>query len=261
MGWRHHDGIGQHWRQDGSSDGRPVLFLNSLGTDLRMWETVIDDLPNGIRAIRMDTRGHGLSDAPDAPYSMTDLTDDAAVLLDHLSIHRATIVGISLGGMTAMSLALRQPKRVSALVLSNTAPKMGSRELWQDRIASVRTGGISSIADQILDRWFANPGEMESVGQWRNMLLNTSRAGYIGCCAALARADLTKDLGSLHQPTLVVAGSKDRASPPEVVRAGANLIPGAGYRELIGVGHLPPLEAPSRFTQLLSGFLAETSDI
>lgn len=255
MAWINHNGIGLYWREDGDPEGQPVVFLNSLGTDLRLWDDVISRLPNGARLIRMDTRGHGLSDAPNGACSLADLTDDAGALIDHLALSDVTLVGVSLGGMMAQALAVARPQQITRLVLSNTAARMGTKEMWQSRIAAVETGGVASIADAVLDRWFAPDFRADaSIGMWRNMLTRTPDHGYAACCAALAQADLSDTTPGIVQPTLVISGSEDGASPPDTVRRLADLITGGEHIEMQGVGHLPMAEDPDRFVALLLGF-------
>jgi 3-oxoadipate enol-lactonase len=149
------NGTTLHWRQDGDPQGAPVLLLNSLGTDLHLWDAVIPHL-SGHRVIRLDTRGHGHSDAPTGDYTLAQLVADATALIDHLALPRLSVVGVSLGGMMAQALAAQMPDRIARVVLSNTAPRLGTAQAWADRIAAVRTGGIESIADAILDRLIHN---------------------------------------------------------------------------------------------------------
>lgn len=254
-GWLRHNGVGLHWREDGDPDGGPVLFLNSLGTDLRLWDAIVALLPKDLRLIRMDTRGHGLSDTPEGPYSIEMLAGDAEALIDHLALSHLTVVGVSLGGMVAQALAVVRPGQVEALVLSNTATRMGSDAMWTDRIAAVESGGIAAIAEGILDRWFAAKFRKgPDIGMWQNMLTRTPPEGYAACCAALAKADLGAATPKINQSTLVIAGSDDGASPPDLVRHTASMIPGARYAELCGVGHLPMVEAPEKFAALLHDF-------
>ena len=251
-----HQGTALHWRIDGVDTNPPLVFINSLGTDLRLWQAVVDILAPSWRCLRFDTRGHGLSDAPVGEYSLEQLTADLLALLDHLRIDQAILVGSSLGGMMAQQLAISQSQRVAALVLANSASKMGDKQLWQQRSASIVSGGLDSIADAILERWFA-PDFLtsEDLRIWRNMLTRTPAAGYIGCCTALATADLSEQLAKISAPTLAIAGSEDRAAPPETVRATAAKISGASFIEIPQAGHLPSVETPTQFTLLLSNFL------
>lgn len=258
-GWIINNGTGMHWRQDGDPSGPPVLFLNSLGTDLRLWDDIMPHL-QGFRVIRLDTRGHGLSDAPKGAYSLDVLTEDAMALISHLGIDRLSVVGVSLGGMMAQMLAAEFPGHINRVVLSNTAARMGTPQMWEDRITAVQSAGLDDIADAILDRWLApKQRDAAQVGAWRNMLTRTSPDGYAGCCAALANADLTAQSARITCPALVIGGSEDGASPPDIVRNLAHSIPGAAYEEISGVGHLPMIEAPDIFAPLIHAFLKETA--
>lgn len=247
-----------HWCEHGNRDGRPVVFANSLGTDLRLWEKIIDRLPPGLRLIRFDKRGHGLSSCPPGPYGMADLTRDTAGLLDHLGVRSCVFVGLSIGGMIGQQLAATRPDLVGGLVLSNTAARMGEAQMWHDRIAAVRAGGIEALADPILERWFAPAFRATPEARlWRNMLTRTPVDGYIGCCHAIAGTDLTESTSKLRLPVLGVGGSEDGASPPDLVEATTRLIPNARYVEIEGAGHLPCVETPAEFSNHLSRFLKE----
>ncbi|WP_199257741.1 3-oxoadipate enol-lactonase [Paracoccus binzhouensis] len=245
-----------HYRIDGPADGLPVLFANSLGTDLRLWDPLLAEMP-GIRAIRFDKRGHGLSDEGGA-FRIEDLADDAAALIAHLGLGPVALVGLSIGGMIAQSLAARRPDLVRAAVLSNTAVRMGSAESWAERIAAIRAAGIGSIADTIMQRWFA-PGfrARAELAAWRNMVVRTSAGGYVAACEALAAADLTEGARALRLPVLVIAGDRDGSSPAELVGATAALIPGAGFHVIADAGHLPCVEQPKVYAAILKRFLQE----
>lgn len=249
-----------HHAVSGPSDGVPVVFANSLGTDLRVWDRLLPLLPPGLRVVRYDKRGHGLSDAPDGDYALDDLVADAAGLLDHLGLRDVVFVGLSIGGLIAQGLAAARPDLVRALVLSNTAAKVGTAEMWEDRRAAVRRGGIAAIADGILERWFSpdfHARRPDELALWRHMLTRTPVAGYLGCCAALAAADLRASTAGLRLPALAVVGSLDGASPPDVVRETAALIPGSRFEVIDGAGHIPCVETPEAHARLIGDFLKE----
>ena len=252
------NGIAVYWREDGDPDGIPVLFANSLGTDLRLWDALLPLLPNGYRYLRYDVRGHGLTQVTDGPYSMDMLVADVEALIDELQVGPVIFVGLSIGGMIGQGLAAHRPDLVKALVLSNSAARMGTVEMWDARIAQITHGGIEALADVVLDRWFgAEFLESPQVSAWRAMLTRTPQAGYLGCCAAIADTDLTASTSQLRLPTLGIAGSEDGSSPPELVAATCKLIDGATCHVITGAGHLPCVEKPGEYAAILSTFLKE----
>src|SRR5581483_1225892 len=208
-----------HRYQLAGRDDRPaLLFANSLGSDLRIWDDLAERLSGRFKIIRYDHRGHGLSDAPPAPYSLEALAGDVIALLDHLEI--------------AQAAAVRYPERVRALVLSDTGARIGSFQAWQQRIEMIQSGGVSSIEQMTMERWFSasfrarRPADLRG---YANMLRQTSAEGYVGTCAALRDGDLRAAVKNIRCPTLVVCGAEDIATPPELGRALAGLIPGAKF--------------------------------
>ncbi|WP_370445229.1 3-oxoadipate enol-lactonase [Oceanibium sediminis] len=243
---------------DGPDDGQAVVFVNSLGTDLRVWDAVLPLLPGDLRILRYDMRGHGRSDAPPAPYHMGTLVADLAALLDTLKVRRAVVVGLSIGGIVAQGLAAERPDLVRALVLADTAAKIGTPELWQTRIDAVRKGGLEAIAGDVMARWFSprfRRDQPEACALWQARLTDTPAEGYMGCCAAIAETDLMESTSRLRLPALVICGAMDGATPPDLVRETAALIPGADFRLIPGAGHLPCIEAPDLVATLIGGFL------
>lgn len=248
------DGMRLHCRDEGA--GRAILFCNALGTDLRLWDAVVPRLPPGWRAIRFDTRGHGLSDCPSPPYGMGALVRDAERLLEALEVASAVVVGCSLGGMVAQGLAVKRPDLVQALVLSNTAPRIGTAQMWHERIVAVQAGGVAAVADAVLERWFSTDFRATpAFAAWRNMLLRTPADGYVGCAAAVAGTDFYTPLSGLSLPVLAIAGSADGSTPPDLVREMAALVEGARFELIRGAGHLPMIDRPEAFAAALAGYL------
>lgn len=251
-----------HYRIDGDPDGAPVVFSNSLGTDLRLWDKVLPLLPKGLKLIRYDKRGHGLSSMPKAPYAMGALVSDAEKLCDHLNIRDCAFVGLSIGGMIAQGLAVKRLDIVRALVLSNTGAKIGTKEMWQDRIDAVKKGGIEPMADAVLERWFSKAfretGELEA---WRNMLVRQPVQGYAGCSAAISGTDFYTPTSGLRLPALGIAGDQDGSTPPDLVRETIDLIPGSRFHLIRGAGHLPCVEKPEEYAEVLGTFLKETGHV
>ncbi|MEJ6388119.1 3-oxoadipate enol-lactonase [Gymnodinialimonas ulvae] len=252
------DDVRLHVQVDGPADGPAVVFANSLGTDLRLWDGVIGNLPRGLRLIRYDKRGHGLSTCPPAPYAMGALVRDAERVMEALEVRDAVFVGLSIGGLIAQGLAAKRLDLIRAVVLSNTGFKIGTREMWDERVATVRAGGLPSMADAIIQRWFS-PGfrASDAASPWRRMVETCPEEGYAGCSAAIAGSDFYSTTSALRLPALVIAGDRDGATPPDMVRDLADLIPGARYELMRGVGHLPCVERPEDYAALLSGFLKD----
>ena len=254
------DDVVLHYRIDGEPNGRPVVFANSLGTDFRLWDAILPLLPQGLRIVRFDKRGHGLSSCPGDDYRMDDLVDDTAGLLRALGIDECLFVGLSIGGIIAQGLAARYPQLVRAMVISNTAARIGTPEMWQQRIDAVRAGGIEALADAIMERWFARRFREErplELAGWRNMLTRTPAAGYIGCSQAIAATDYSASTAELALPTLAIAGREDGSTPPDVVRATADLVAGSRYALIEDAAHLPCVERPGEYARLLTDFMRE----
>ncbi|SFR44467.1 3-oxoadipate enol-lactonase [Yoonia tamlensis] len=252
------DGVSLHVAAQGPVDAPAVVFANSLGTDLRLWDDIVPLLPKGLRVIRYDMRGHGQSDVPDAPYTMGQLVSDAEAVCDAFKLRDVLFVGLSVGGMVAQGLAIKRPDLVRALVLSNTAAKIGNAKLWQDRIATVQTKGLDAMADEVMKRWFS-PGfyASDAMLHWRDMLVATPTNGYLGICHAIAGTDFYTPTSALRIPTLGIAGSEDGATPPDLVRETIDLIPGSRFELMRRVGHLPCAEAPAAYAALLNQFIAD----
>ncbi len=191
------NGIALHYADEGPRHARAIVFSNSLGCDFRIWDGVAAHLA-GYRLIRYDKRGHGLSEATPAPYAMEDHIADIAALMDHLKVANAVFVGLSVGGMIAQGLAASRPDLVARLALCDTAAKIGTRDMWEERIATVRTKGIAAIAPGVLEKWFTpafrRPDNPDFIG-YSAMLTRTTVEGYAGTAAAIRDSDFTVSTG------------------------------------------------------------------
>jgi 3-oxoadipate enol-lactonase len=252
------NGVVIHYDLRGRKDGPTVAFANSLGTDFRIWDKVTPALEADFRVVLYDKRGHGLSETTPAPYAMTDHVNDLAALLEHLGVKRTAVVGLSVGGMIAQGIAALRPDLVSALVLCDTAHKIGTSEFWNTRIDGVTRNGIASITEAIMQRWFTpayrRPDNADYIG-YVNMLERQPVEGYAGTCAALRDADLTESTRALKLPALLIVGDQDGSTPPELVRSTADLIAGSRMEIVKGAGHIPNIEQPEITSRLIADFL------
>ncbi|ANT59960.1 3-oxoadipate enol-lactonase [Salipiger sp. CCB-MM3] len=251
-----------HYRIDGPEDGAPLVLANALGTDLRLWDPLLPHLPEGLRILRYDMRGHGLSDCPEPPYSMGALVRDAERLMELTGFKDAVFLGLSLGGMVAQGIAAKRHDLVRAAVLSNTAAKIGTRQIWQARIAEVEKRGVTAVADSVLERWFTRRFRASpEFRPWHNMLTRTPTKGYMGCAAAIAGTDFITPTSGLRLPVLGIAASEDGSTPADLVRETTDLIPGSQFALIRGAGHLPFVEKPAEYAKVLSDFLKSQGHI
>jgi len=240
----------------GPASGPGLVLIHALGTDLHLWDGLIPLLPPTLRILRFDLRGHGASDVPPAPYAMGALIRDAERLMDHVGMTHAVVLGVSLGGMIAQGLAVKRLDLVRGLVLSNTAAKIGRAEQWQERIATVSAGGLVAQADTTMERWFGRDWRMNpAMPARRDRFLTTDPEGWCGCAAAIAGTDFYETTATLRLPTLVIAGSNDGSTPPDLVRETAELIPGHRFQLLRRAGHLPMVEKPAEYAAVVTAFL------
>jgi 3-oxoadipate enol-lactonase len=236
----------------------PVLaFSNSLGATLSMWDPQVSAFEKQFRVLRYDTRGHGQSSVTPGPYAIEQLARDVLALLDELKLDRVYFCGLSMGGQTGMWLALNAAGRFHKLVLCNTAAKIGTPEMWNTRIESVRKGGMKSISSAVMERWFSADYRTKSpdvVVSTKLMLEGANPEGYAANCAAIRDFDARESIVAIRVPTFVIAGTHDAATTPSDGHYLADRIAGARYVEL-NAAHLSNIENRDRFNTELSGFL------
>ncbi|MER7556246.1 3-oxoadipate enol-lactonase [Nocardioides sp. NPDC126508] len=235
----------------GRTDGPVVVLSNSLGATHAMWDVNLAELERHFRVVRYDSRGHGASPVPPGPYSIDDLADDVVALLDRLEIERAHFVGLSLGGMTGMRLAARNPDRVDRLVLLCTGAHLAPSSAWSDRAATVRTEGTRAVAEAVVSRWFT-PGFLATNPDVKAACEATVAAtpdeGYAGCCEVIAAMDLRADLPAITAPTLAVAGADDPATPPPYLKEIAETVQDGRLLVVPDSAHLANAEQPGTIT-------------
>lgn len=241
-----------------TGDKEPVLlFSNSLGTDLSLWDPQMAELEQHFRILRYDTRGHGQSSITLGEHTIEQLGGDVLDLLDSLRLERVHFCGLSIGGMIGMWLGVHAANRLHRLVLANTAAQIGTRESWNARIASVRKDGMKPVAAAVIERWFTPKFRASSTGvvaRAQQMLENSQPEGYASCCAAVRDADFRQVLSRIKVPTLVVYGASDPSIPVSDARFLCDQIPGARQLEL-DAAHLSNIEQADSFTKAVDSFL------
>ena len=234
----------------------PMVLSNSLGTDHSLWEFQVGAFSRQHAVWRYDIRGHGGSDVAEGDYSIERLGKDLVSVIDATGSDRADLCGVSIGGLTALWVAVHAPDRVRRIVLANTAARIGDAAMWSERIRTVSTAGTASLADATMRRWFTAEFRMarpDVVSGFHSTISRTSAAGYAGCCAALRDADLRAEVSRVACPTLVVTGRHDPATPPALGCWLAEHIPGAKLLDL-DAAHLSNVERPDEFNSAVLTF-------
>ncbi|MBM7046114.1 3-oxoadipate enol-lactonase [Rhizobium lusitanum] len=247
------------YRIDGNQGaGAPwLLFCNSLGTNMSMWDAQATALSQHFRVLRYDRRGHGRSPAPLPPYTLSDLGSDVLALLDALKIDQAHFCGLSIGGLTGLWLGIHAGERFGKMAVCATAARIGTTESWAARIETVRMNGLSPLSAATAERWFSpqfNKSQPDTVGKVLGSFVATSTDGYIGCCAALAEADLRADIARIDNPVLAISGDDDPVCPPRDLEAIAAHVRHSRHVSLPG-RHIVNIESAPAFNTALLDFL------
>ena len=251
------DGCRLAFSVTGPESAPPLLLLNALGTTTGLWDDQLAAFSRAHRVIRYDTRGHGDSDAPPGDYPLDRLGHDALAVLDAAGAPRAHVCGVSLGGLTTQWLARYAPDRVDRIVCANTGARLGTHEMWQQRIQAAHTQGMPALAEAALQRWFTERFRQSApatVDRFRSMISACAAAGYTGCCATLRDADLRDEIHRIHSPTLVITGTHDQATPPSLGYGIRMAVAGARAVEL-AAAHLANVEQPAAFNAAVIEFL------
>jgi 3-oxoadipate enol-lactonase len=242
---------------EGKSDASVLMFSNSLGTNLHIWDEQAKALSKNFRVVRYDQRGHGKSGAPAGPYSIERLGRDVIAILNALDIPRAHFCGLSMGGMTGMWLGRFAAERIDKLILSNTGPKSTNPDSWNARVRTVLAKGTEAVADPVLNIWFTKDFHArapQAIAEMRRMMVATDVQGYVGCCAAIRDMDQRWGIADIDRPTLIIAGRKDNATPYKDSEFMASRIKGS---QLVGLdaAHISNIEQPAAYAAALEKFL------
>ncbi len=243
------DGVRLHYEMSGNPRGPVLVLANSLGSNLHMWDKALPAFESNCRVLRYDMRGHGESGVATEPFTIDELGRDVLRLLDEVNADRASVCGLSLGGMVALWLGIHAPERVNRLIFANTAARIGSVAMWEQRIAMARTEGMGPLAAMMPGRWFTaayrtqHPEEMESI---RRMVCGTDPSGYASCCTVLRDTDLRGETGAVRAASLVITGTHDPATPPGDGRELHAALRNSSYIEL-DASHLSAWERAEEF--------------
>ena len=242
----------------GDESAPPLVLVHSLGCDHHMWDHQAGTLSQTHRVVALDIRGHGASDAPRGEYTLERLARDVVDVADGLDIEAFDYCGLSVGGLVGLWLGLHTGSRLRSLTLCNTGAKIGEAERWNERIEVAGTAGMPALVDGVIERWFTSdfadvhPEEIERA---RSQLLVTDPGGYAGCCAAIRDADLREDVHTITTRALVVAGTRDVATPVELSDFLHSQITRSTLT-LLEAGHLSNVEQPDAFTAAITEFLS-----
>jgi len=250
-----------HYALSGPADADTIVLVNSLATDMGIWDGQVDALSQHYRLLRYDTRGHGKSESTPAPYSMDGLVDDLLALLAHVGADRTHIVGVSLGGLTALQAGIRAPNGIASIVACGSGIGAGPEfeKIITDRNELIREKGTETIADTMVQRWFTAPAFEEGhdyLATIRAMVVDTSDEGFIGCSSAIRDSGLRARIPEVKLPTLFMVGDQDAALPVEAVRTMQLEIAGARLGVIPGAGHLCNVEQPAIFNAMVLSYLA-----
>lgn len=245
---------------DGPADAPVLMFSNSLGTPLEMWDVQARYFAQHYRVLRYDTRGHGQSVVTPGPYRFAQLGGDVLAILDALDIEQALFCGLSMGGHTGLWLAIHAGSRFHGVVVCNSAAKIGNEAAWQTRAAQVREGGaaaMQTLADSAPERWFSfdfidqKPKAVKAAQAW---IAASPPEGYAANCEALGHTDLREQLDQIKLPVLLLAGELDPVTTVADAQAMQQAIAGAQLAT-IATSHLSNVEAPSAFNAAVTLFL------
>jgi 3-oxoadipate enol-lactonase/4-carboxymuconolactone decarboxylase len=245
-----------NYKIQGTPNSPVLMFSNSLGSDMGMWDELVPYLLPYFRVLRYDTRGHGGSEVPDGEYTIAQLGEDVINLLDDLNIDKVYFCGLSMGGLIGQWLGIQRPERLHKLIISNTDAKIGTNERWNDRISTISSKGMEAIVEATLEKWFTDAFRKENpkrVNETKTVFLANDTRGYCGCCAAIRNADFRDEIKNISVDTLVITGDEDEVTNVSAAEKLQELIPNAQLK-VFHARHLASTELPKEYAQTLINF-------
>jgi len=254
------NGITMHYEMDGPESAPVVTLSHSLATDLSMWDPQVAVLKSGYRVLRYDTRGHGGTDAPEGPYTLEQLAEDVRALLHALRIPKTHYMGISMGGMIAQVLALKNPGMLQSLILCDTSSRIPEEALpiWEERIGLAQKQGMDALAESTMERWFTasfRRKPLPALDKIRGMIRTTPVKGYVGCSRAIMRLNLTERLREITLPSFIIVGEEDPGTPVAASQVIHEQIKGSELVILKSAAHLSNIEQQDAFNTAVMAFL------
>ena len=246
----------------GSLDLPKIIFSNSLGSDLRMWNPQVEAMKDKYCIIRYDKRGHGKSSPAQGPYSFDMLENDVIKIMDNLEVEKANFVGLSMGGMTSLGLALKHQNRFDKFVCcaarADMPPPM--QDGWNQRIAVVKESDTAGVVNGSLERWYSekftnDPTNTDIINLSKDMITNTSKEGYIGSCEAIKKLDYLKELSTINREILYISGEIDMGAPAMAMEEMHHLTPNSKYECISGAAHILNIECAEEVNNIILEFL------
>jgi 3-oxoadipate enol-lactonase len=252
------NGIEINYEVHGKEGAPWITWSHSLACSVRMWDPQIAAFKDKYRLLVIDMRGHGATSAPAGPYTLELLASDVAGLLGHLKINKTHFVGLSIGGMIGQILADKHAALLDKVVLADTGhsqtPDM--QKQWEERIATAQSKGMKALVEPTLARWFTDPYRKSNpteVAKIAALIENTPVPGYVGCCQAISKLNLTSRLKEIRMPVLAITGEQD-GSAAATKFIGEN-VPGAKLVVIPQAAHIANVEQAGQFNQALRDFL------
>jgi len=245
-----------NYKIQGTPNSPVLVFSNSLGSDMGMWDELVPYLLPYFRVLRYDTRGHGGSAVPEGEYTIAQLGQDVINLLDDLNIDKVYFCGLSMGGLIGQWLGIHRPERLHKLIISNTDSKIGNDERWNDRIKTISTEGMGGIVEATLEKWFTDAFRKENpkrVHETKKVFLANDPQGYCGCCAAIRDADFREEIQKITLETLVITGDEDEVTNVVQAKTMADVIVNSQLK-LFPARHLMSTELPEQYAETLIDF-------
>jgi 3-oxoadipate enol-lactonase len=254
-----------YYEVSGDEAGAPaVLWLHGLGSSAADWALQVAAFAAQYRVITVDLRGHGRSLDGALRYTVEQLADDVAALLAQLGEPACHVVGLSLGGCVAQSLALRHPERVRTLVLVNTFARLQPAGLrgagrFMKRVWLFVAAPMPALAEYIAAGLFPKPEQRPYYTEAVTRLSRNSKRPYLASMRAVIRFDVRRELGALRCPTLIVAGDRDQTVPRAAIEVLRRAIPGAQFALIRDSGHATPIDQVDEFNRVVLGFIRDHS--